>query len=306
MAKRKKEVNELETIESFFTTDNEHYNEYAFNLYKEAAENNLFSDLEIPLRFFSDYTDIFDTYRAKPLQVVKQLMAAIKEKRLNKKQQVFILEHLISWFRGTSFFDEKGKEYSMKTIKEILTQRKESLQLLNKTKPKPVNKFDFDEVKKHLQALPDTKSKIKYLTEIKTEYKQQDTGAVSWGTPFDKQCQLEIEKLKALADLEKHSEQSKLKPQFRLSNSLSKIDYIRIINALSELRCFQKEDGTLPTKQDVMKAFGDIIGVDLSSYANDLNKAFNSNVKVEQNIEIFERLKAKTQDLYLNRQNKVK
>lgn len=172
------------------------------------------------------------------------------------------------------------------------------------------NKFHFDKVKKHLETLHDTKAKIKYLIEIKTDYQQKIDWEFTTGKPFDEKCELEIKKLEELFKLEanttpnSNSEPQIQKSNFSISETLSKIDYIRIINALSELRCFKKENGTYPSKKEVMQAFGSLVNIDLSNYDKDLNKAFTSSVTVEKNLEIFERLKAKTQDIYLRKLDK--
>ena len=80
----------------------------------------------------------------------------------------------------------------------------------------------------------------------------------------------------------------------RLKNEevVSKIDFIRIINALWELNAFVKDNGTYPTKQNTMIAFGNILGIDLSNYDKDLSKALN-NSSVEVNIEIFKKMEGK-------------
>jgi hypothetical protein len=71
---------------------------------------------------------------------------------------------------------------------------------------KPVNKYDFVAVKKHIEALPDAKAKIKYLIEIKTDYKQNTHDWDAWeynkGNTFDAKCDLEIKKINNLLSLE--------------------------------------------------------------------------------------------------------
>ena len=76
-------------------------------------------------------------------------------------------------------------------------------------------KFDFENVKNHLHTLLDTNSRIKYLIEIKTEYTQSDFESKT-STQFDRQCELEIIKLKELADIDAKQIQTNEKPQ--LSN----------------------------------------------------------------------------------------
>ena len=73
-----------------------------------------------------------------------------------------------------------------------------------------MNNYDFEQVKKHLNTLPDTKAKINYLIEIKTEYLQnKDEFEWDMGTTFDEKCQLEIDKIKHQLQLDKTPQSNK-------------------------------------------------------------------------------------------------
>lgn len=89
-----------------------------------------------------------------------------------------------------------------------------------KTEPEPQpekkNKYDFQKVKQHIETLATVKDKILYLAEIKTDFLQDES---SWGLdffsniPFDRKCELEIEKLNEALKLEAHTTTPKAKPQ---------------------------------------------------------------------------------------------
>ena len=64
------------------------------------------------------------------------------------------------------------------------------------------SKFNFDRVMQHLETLPDAKDKMKYLIEIKTEFKQQNIVDQLPHLDFDRKCDLEIKKLGHLMALE--------------------------------------------------------------------------------------------------------
>ena len=72
--------------------------------------------------------------------------------------------------------------------------------------------------------------------------------------------------------------------------TISKIDFIRLINALWEMKAFKNKDGLYPTKQSVMKEFGNYVGIDLSNYETQLSKAVNT-ADIETNLKIFDSLK---------------
>lgn len=309
MKKIKKQVSDLEAIETYFTTGNEHRDKYCFQIYKEAEQEQIFESPLTPLWLINKIVSDCYESRKKPVQAVKKVYKVIEDKGLNYKQKCFVYDHVIKILDSTTWKDENGKEVSLNQIKELLDN--EFMSLSPENLETDENLFDWESTTKHLETLPDTKDKIKFLIERRTEYKIENDGRLfeitEWTeTAYDQKCDLKIKELKAIAELETKPSETKTSSNFSLSKSLSKIDYIRIINALSELRCFQSKDGTYPTKKDVMSSFGKLVNLDLNEYTNDLNKAFNSNVTIEQNIEIFDTLKKKTQELYLNKQNRQK
>lgn len=299
MSKNKSSTNKLETVEKYFNTENDHYNEHTFALYQEAQEKKLFKDLEIPLRLFSDYEDIFVTNRTKFLQVSKQFVEVMEKEKLSNKQQVFILEHLISWFTGTTFSDDDGKTYSVKNIADHLENECERL-LPSQKQSSTDNPFDWGKVKQHLTTLQDAAEKIAYLIIKKTEYKQQDLGEFIFGVTFDQQCELEIKKIEALRKLEpKTPSPAKTQAQFKLSNRKgTKTNLIRILNAIYELRMIEKKDGQIPSKESFMKEAGEFFGTDFSKYDIDLSQAMN-NTSIEANLKIFEDMKTIIQNKVL-------
>jgi hypothetical protein len=83
-------------------------------------------------------------------------------------------------------------------------------QARTKQQPKQENKFDTTKVKQHLETLPDDKSRVLYLDELKTEYEQEDTGwgGFEWGISFPKWCELEIKRLERRMKLERSGSKS--------------------------------------------------------------------------------------------------
>lgn len=79
----------------------------------------------------------------------------------------------------------------------------------------------------------------------------------------------------------------------------AKIDFIRVLNALYEMKFFSDENNVL-TKQIVMERFGQVLGVDLSKYDTDLSQAFMTG-NVEQNVRIFQELSKVTENQIIDR-----
>ena len=89
---------------------------------------------------------------------------------------------------------------------------------------------------------------------------------------------------------------SKTKAKYKLSGkSGAKTDLIRILNALYELHFIEKEDGSIPTKQEFFEAFGNFLGINLSKYHANLSQTFKEQ-PLEVNLKIFEKMKEITQN----------
>lgn len=150
--------------------------------------------------------------------------------------------------------------------------------------------YDFEKVKEHLNTLQTVNEKIEFLTEIQTSFRQDKN---SWelpiGTPFDEQCELEIKKLDRIFNLSKGSP-PKGKQTFELSKKAAKVDFVRILHAVYELKFFVIADGQLPSKELFMKQTGEFFGIDLSEYDVHLSQALN-NTSLEANLAVFEKMK---------------
>jgi len=158
--------------------------------------------------------------------------------------------------------------------------------------------MEYDEVKRHIDTLKTAKEKIMYLQEAKTEYLQNQTtiNIPSFVPSFDKKCDIEINGIREAIQLE---EQLKGQPEahtttipnpsFKLSETGSKIDLIRVLVALHELELFEKVNGKELTKKEFMKTMGDYLGVDLSNFHSNLSQALQTQPK-DVNLKIFKEL----------------
>jgi len=293
MAKSKKQVNDLEKIEAYFTTENEHYNGFTLDIYNKAKENNLFPDIETPLWIFDSATREFYESRNKPLQVLNVLKETFTKEKLNNEQQAFILEHLIDYFKSTVYTDDESKtKLSLSKVEKLLKKELEQIKptIANKTE----TEYNWNKTIKHLEILPELKDRIVYLIEQKTRYKQE-IGYDFEHPNFGEKCELEIKKLKALIEIQ-NSTVPQTKQAFQLRKKQgAKTDLIRILNAVYELKYFEMADGQIPSKEMFMKQAGEFFGIDLSKYDIDLSQALN-NTSLEANLKVFEQMKEVTQN----------
>jgi hypothetical protein len=288
-----------ERIESHFTTANDHWNKYAFEIYTRVTESGLFADVELPLDAFQYATDLLWNGRNSPLSAVKALMTSFDEQTdppFTDERKRFMLEHLIDYHRNTIFTDPDNKEYSLDRIVKLLEQEKVKI-------PKPVKEqeteYDWQATKAHLDTLPDATAKIAHLIEKKAKYNQLGGLKLKgWGPDYADNCQTEIKKLEALAKLEQQGQT--VKSPFRLSEKKgAKTNLIRLLNALYELHLIELADGQRPTKAQFMQQVGGFLGVDMNRYEQTLSKALEQ--PLETNLEVFRAIEQAAQSQVLAR-----
>lgn len=161
--------------------------------------------------------------------------------------------------------------------------------------------FDFEAIKTELTTIEAPTEKHKFLMNLLFDYSAkaneidelehqfyESMGFVQW-------IETELQRCEYIQELEAHTTTPKAKPVFKLSEKKgAKTDLIRVLNALYELRLFNKTDGQIPTKQEFIETMGEYLGVDLSKYHSNLSQALQ-NQPLEVNLKVFEEMKEATQ-----------
>lgn len=179
--------------------------------------------------------------------------------------------------------------------------------------------FDFEAIKTELATIEAPTEKHKFLMNLLFDYTAkayeideleheyyESMGFVQWiKTELSRsEYELEIKKLNEVLKLEAHTTAPKAKPIFKLSDKKgAKTDLIRVLNALYELRLFNKTDGQIPTKQEFIETMGEYLGVDLSKYHSNLSQALQ-NQPLEVNLKVFEEMKEATQNAHYQTKTK--
>jgi hypothetical protein len=271
-----------------------------------------------PLEFMNLLWEQYNFVNAN-IQKPNTTITALKALPLTVEQKHVLFGFILKWFGGYPI-ENKNKQYdtTLRLIeKEFLSYKKQTpekqfcqkdwvqysrLKQISGFMNDRINgkvhntEYDFEKVKECLKTLPNVKAQIKFLTEIQTEYKQNQTGwEMNIGTAFDEQCELEIKKLDKIFKLDQ-STPTKTKQAFQLRKKQgAKTDLIRILNAIYELKMFEMTDGQIPSKEMFMKQAGEFFGTDLSKYDIDLSQALNS-TSLEANLKVFGQMKEVTQN----------
>ena len=97
-------VKEIETLESYFKTENEHWNEYSFETIRKAIETQIFSDLITLMKLYESGISIAsETHREKPFEGLQLIITEYDKGKLSTEQKVFLFERVFKFLDQTDF-----------------------------------------------------------------------------------------------------------------------------------------------------------------------------------------------------------
>jgi hypothetical protein len=148
---------EIESLESYFKTENEHWNSYAFEMLCEVLEQGNFENPETPLQLFDKAINILTEQHKTPFKAVREFASETEKAKLNQTQKLFVSLWVYKYLRATEF-----EEIDLSEIKDLLKSQTERLK--NDKPPveynKPLTGNIRDTLKelmqKELELLPDT------------------------------------------------------------------------------------------------------------------------------------------------------
>jgi hypothetical protein len=148
---------EIESLESYFKTENEHWNGYAFEMLCEVIQKGNFENPETPLQLFSNSIDIFTEHHETPLKAVQEFAAETDKRKLTPAQKLFVYEWAYKYVRVSDF-----GELDLTEVKDLLKSQTERLKndkpKVEYNKPLTGNIRDTlkEMMQKEIESLPDT------------------------------------------------------------------------------------------------------------------------------------------------------
>lgn len=148
---------EVQALESYFKTENEHWNGYAFEMLCEVLKQGNFENPETPLQLFDKAVNIFTAQHKTPLKAVQEFAAVTDKANLNTAQRLFVYEWVYKYVRVSDFGEMD--------LSEVTNLLKSQTERLKNDKPqveynKPLTGNIRDTLKelmqKELEQLPDT------------------------------------------------------------------------------------------------------------------------------------------------------
>ena len=155
-------TNDLQALEGYFKTENEHYNGYTFEMLCEVLKQGNFENPETPLQLFSIAVDNLTELYETPLQAVQMFEAETNE--LEPKQKLFVFEWVLKYLKNSEFDKEGTKETKdLGEVKDLLKTQIERLELEvsklpenNKPLTGSIRETLKDLMQKELEQLPET------------------------------------------------------------------------------------------------------------------------------------------------------
>ena len=148
---------EIESLESYFKTENEHWNGFAFEMLCEVLKQGNFENPETPLQLFDKAVNIFTEQHETPLKAVQEFAALPDKASLNTAQKLFVYEWVYKYVRVSDF-----GELDLTEVKDLLKSQTERLKndkpQVEYNKPLTGNIRDTlkDLMQKELEQLPET------------------------------------------------------------------------------------------------------------------------------------------------------
>lgn len=155
-------TNDLQALEGYFKTENEHYNGYTFEMLCEVLKQGNFETPETPLQLFSIAVDNLPELYETPLQAVQEFEA--ETNGLEPKQKLFVFEWVLKYLKNSEFDKEGTKETKdLYDVKNLLKTKIERLELEvsklpenNKPLTGSIRETLKDLMQKELEQLPET------------------------------------------------------------------------------------------------------------------------------------------------------
>lgn len=148
------EQQQIEAIESYIKTDNEHFNEFTLNILCEVLQQGKFENPELPLKLFSDSIEIFTEQHEHPVKAVQLFAEELDKQQLTPPQKLFVYGWVCKYLRDSTF-----EGIDLTPVKNLLNTKKKELD--KETQPvkplvKNIRESLKDLVQRELQQLPET------------------------------------------------------------------------------------------------------------------------------------------------------
>jgi hypothetical protein len=151
---------EIETLESYFKTENEHWNGYALKTIRKALEKQLFSDFNKLMQLYELSIKIAsESHREKPFEGLQMIISEYDKNELNTEQKVYLLEGVFEYLDRTDFdgwYSNEIQDLIKSQIAVYNNELKNKLPEYNKPLTRNIRDTLKELMQKELEQLPET------------------------------------------------------------------------------------------------------------------------------------------------------
>lgn len=155
---------EVQALESYFKTENEHWNGYALKTIRKALEKQLFSDFNKLMQLYEFSINIAsESHREKPFEGLQLIISEYDKNELNTKQKLYLIEGVFEYLDRTDFdgwYSNEIQDLMKSQIAVYNNELKNKLPEYNKPLTGNIRDTLKDLMQKELEQLPETLKKL--------------------------------------------------------------------------------------------------------------------------------------------------
>jgi hypothetical protein len=119
-------IKEIKAIETYFKTENEHWNDYALKTIRKALEKQLFNDFNKLMQLYEFTIKIAsESHKEKPFEGLQIILSEYNKNELTTEQKVYLLEGSFEYLQNTDFDDWYSNEIQDLMESQILVYKNE-------------------------------------------------------------------------------------------------------------------------------------------------------------------------------------
>lgn len=144
---------QTEDLESYYTTENDHWNTHAFKMVCEVIKEQLFENKELPLQLYTEAFEAIAEHHEQPLTAVELIAADLDRNTLTAKQKYFVYKWILKYLESSAFdYDTDKIEALLKSHFNCLKAESEPKKPLVKNLRETLK----EQVQRELESLPET------------------------------------------------------------------------------------------------------------------------------------------------------
>lgn len=151
---------EIQALETYFKTDNEHWNDYALKTIRKALEKQLFSDFNKLMQLYEKSINIAsESHREKPFEGLQLIISEYDKNELTTEQKVYLLEGVCEYLDRTDFdgwYSNEIQDFMNSQITVYNTEIKNKVPEYDKPLTGNIRDTLKDLMQKELEQLPET------------------------------------------------------------------------------------------------------------------------------------------------------